>query len=190
MLIEASVLLGGPIVVIYLLVRLVTKTWKRWWEELATCAMIVYSAFMIYALWLEPGYVRETLSYNVIPFYTVYSYMNELAIGFIPFPIIIMNLVGNIVVTIPIGFWLVFKRKSNKVALVVAGIVPLLFELGQLLLHVIGYATRVVDIDDWLLNGLGILLGYYSLTWLARFRQQKQKCKGEYEDESPAKEFI
>src|SRR5699024_5180459 len=38
---------------------------------------------------------------------------------------------------------------------------PMHIETMQLFLHVIGYSTRSVDIDDVILNGCGIIIGYY-----------------------------
>lgn len=96
---------------------------------------------------------------NLIPFKTISTYMNALQgpLASIAF----YNLVGNIVLFIPFGFFLPFLwekfRKVQAAALYAIGI-PVFIETTQ---YFIG---RSVDIDDVILNTIAIMFGY--LLWI------------------------
>lgn len=98
-----------------------------------------------------------------MPFHTIKLFYVALLHGYAPLHIITANLLGNIILTIPIGM-LIFRLLGHiKLVplLMLAFYIPMHIETMQLFLHVIGYSTRTVDIDDVLLNGCGILIGYY-----------------------------
>lgn len=98
-------------------------------------------------------------------------------ISFIPFEGIIemlqggitthsfINIIGNIVMFMPIGFLLPLiytKINSYKKVLVIGFCTSLLIELSQLFL------TRGTDVDDLILNTLGSILGYLAFTIFRR----------------------
>ena len=89
---------------------------------------------------------------NLIPFKTILLYLNHggLIIGGI-------NILGNIILLVPFGFLLpfVFQKLSWKKILIVATVVPLIIEVLQTVLH-----RGIFDIDDVILNGLGVMIGY------------------------------
>ena len=72
------------------------------------------------------------------------------------------DIIGNILLTIPLGFGLsYFTRVNTKSILWVALAVGLLFEGTQLLIKLVcGGYYHTVDINDVIWNGLGVLLGY------------------------------
>ncbi|MDQ3553938.1 MAG: VanZ family protein [Chloroflexota bacterium] len=76
------------------------------------------------------------------------------------------QLVGNVLVGIPFGFGLPFVIHRSTPSLLAWGIAfALSIELIQFLMNVVyGFAYRVVDINDFMLNFLGVVLG------LAAFR--------------------
>ncbi|MDR9798359.1 VanZ family protein [Aeribacillus pallidus] len=121
---------------------------------------IVYN-FLIYLVWLKPTVTLDQLYLNVIPFKTLSQYISDMLYGTLPFSIAVTNLLGNILLTSPIGLFLSRKNMKNiKVIYLFIGI-PVLVGLVQLLLYLFKIGTRTVDKDDVLLNMLGIMVGYY-----------------------------
>jgi glycopeptide antibiotics resistance protein len=91
---------------------------------------------------------------NFIPFYRIYYY----ASGQEPYQVGALNLFGNILLFVPMGFFLpaFFKciRSAKRLLLTVA-FISFCIEVLQLLT-----TTGEFDIDDVLLNTLGALVGY------------------------------
>lgn len=90
---------------------------------------------------------------NIIPFYfgtSAYSRM------------ILYGIVGNIFLTIPFGFGLSFVTAIKKRSFLwLPFVVGLGIELTQLLISlIIGFFYRVIDINDVLMNALGVWVGY------------------------------
>src|SRR5699024_2472218 len=82
------------------------------------------------------------------------------------------NLLGNIILTFPIGMLIsrLFGFIKIHNILFLAFYLPMHIETMQLFLHVIGYSTRSVDIDDVILNGCGIIIGYYVMFFYKKDR--------------------
>ena len=156
-----SIKLAIPILIIYLIFKSIRKNFKSLDEELMNILMLFYLTSFCYLLWFQPCPVYDQQPYNFVVFSTIDLYYNQLINGFMPIKLIIINLMGNVIITGPIGIWLSYKRVNRIKALILALFIPIVIELGQYILHLLNYATRVVDIDDWLLNALGILLGYW-----------------------------
>ena len=121
--------------------------------------LTLYSATVIY--WMFIGFGREvhtggSLQYNLVPLRTVVQYL-DLGNG-LSLTSRIVNLLGNVVVFIPLGLLtplLQLRRISLlKISLFTIPCV-LLLECLQMLLHVGSF-----DIDDLLLNLLGVWAGY------------------------------
>lgn len=97
---------------------------------------------------------------NIIPLKSIISMLQNNTVHDM-----VKQLVGNIILTIPFGFiyTLTFNKRKTLVNTIIPGIIfSILIELLQLLIgQVIGYSYRVVDIDDVLLNTIGITMGYY-----------------------------
>ena len=91
---------------------------------------------------------------NYIPFKTILPYL----LGDNGFLIGALNIVGNIAFLIPIGFLLpfVFAQIDWKKSLVVAVLSGMSIELTQVFLHI-----GIFDIDDVILNGFGVMVGYW-----------------------------
>jgi glycopeptide antibiotics resistance protein len=91
---------------------------------------------------------------NYIPFKTILPYL----LGDNGFLIGALNIGGNIGFLIPIGFLLpfVFARIDWKRSLVVAVLSGMSIELTQVFLNI-----GIFDIDDVILNGLGVMVGYW-----------------------------
>ena len=103
------------------------------------------------------------LKLELIPFGITVQYIKGAFDGYSPVNYVVMQLLGNILMTIPLGIMLPFliKDKEKKVYMAAALIIPVSIELSQL---VMGFVTqtmyRTVDIDDVMLNCLGIIIGY------------------------------
>ena len=91
---------------------------------------------------------------NYIPFKTIMPYL----LGSAGWLIGGLNILGNILLLVPVGFLLpfIFKKVNWKQILVVAVLSGMIIEGMQVVLHV-----GIFDIDDVLLNGLGVLLGFW-----------------------------
>lgn len=69
---------------------------------------------------------------------------------------------ANVALTLPLGaLYYLAKRSWSPLGLVGAALVPgLLIEGGQLVADVLVNLNRIVDVDDWLTNSLGVLVGW------------------------------
>jgi hypothetical protein len=102
---------------------------------------------------------------NLIPFKTILYYLlgnNGLLIGGI-------NILGNIVALVPFGFLysFVFAKINWKNRLILSLVVGSVIEGTQVLLHV-----GIFDIDDVLLNGLGVLIGFWKFDLFHTFSKR------------------
>lgn len=101
---------------------------------------------------------------NFIPFKSIWSYLSlkrGLVIGFI-------NLVGNIVLFIPVGLLVPFviPKMSWRKCIVLALLIGFAMEMIQAVFRV-----GIFDIDDVILNGLGVMTGY----WLYKFLKNRKR---------------
>lgn len=125
---------------------------------------VTYLILLIYIVWLVPGEAYSHAMINLVPFQTIQLYFTAFIHGYAPMYIIIGNLIGNIVLFIPIGILLfIHLRHMGIVVILFFSIyIPVYIEVVQLLLHIAGYGTRSIDIDDVILNMLGIWIGYFA----------------------------
>lgn len=90
---------------------------------------------------------------NLVPFKTIVPFL----LGEKGWLIGGINIIGNIILLVPIGFLapLVFHEMNRKKSLILAMAAGLAIEGTQAFLHV-----GIFDIDDVILNGLGVMLGH------------------------------
>ncbi|WP_186813672.1 VanZ family protein [Oceanobacillus sojae] len=122
---------------------------------------LFYVFILAYIVWFYLPIALEYITINAVPFYIIGGYVKAIFAGDISIWIAGTNLLGNILLTLPMGVYLYFNGVSLKKTITAAILIPVVIELGQLLFHYIGFATRSVDIDDIILNFIGFLLGYY-----------------------------
>ncbi len=113
--------------------------------------------------------VRLMSFVNFIPFHFNWSDFPEL---------VMRGIVQNVVLTIPFGFGLNFVAHIKaKSFLWLAPAVGLGIETAQLAIALmLGYPYRVVDVNDMLLNALGVWIGYVSFrvfAWLYLWLMQR-----------------
>jgi glycopeptide antibiotics resistance protein len=91
---------------------------------------------------------------NFIPFKTIWPYL----LGAKGQMIAIFELAGNIALLVPIGLLVafVFRGMTWKKSLALAVATGLAIEVTQVLLH-----AGIFDVDDILLNALGVMIGYW-----------------------------
>ncbi|MBP9757314.1 MAG: VanZ family protein [Candidatus Pacebacteria bacterium] len=105
---------------------------------------------------------------NFVPFKTIIPYL----FGFKGLVIAGINLVGNIALLVPVGFIvpLIYRGLTRKTLLVLAVASGLIIEILQVILRV-----GMFDIDDVLLNALGVLIGYLAHSIYAKLMASKYK---------------
>ena len=99
---------------------------------------------------------------NFVPFTTIVPYL----LGFKGWIIAGVNLVGNIALLIPIGFLVpfVYRNMTWKKSVALGAVAGLSIEVMQTVLRV-----GIFDIDDCVLNALGVLIGYSAFAVLANW---------------------
>jgi len=137
-----------------------------WWQKRNLSYLLFFSVFWVYLLAvvdvvifpIAVGVGNSNTAFraniNLIPFYFggCSTLINFCAI----------NIIGNTVLTIPFGFGINFLAKIKpKNSFWLAIIVGFVFEFSQLVIS-LAFKSRshVVDVNDVILNGLGVLLGY------------------------------
>lgn len=103
---------------------------------------------------------------NLVPFKTILPYL----LGHKGLIIAGVNLVGNIALLVPIGFLIPFIKHHFqwKNLLLIAIISGLTIEMIQVILGV-----GIFDIDDIILNALGVMIGYWSFLIFAKWLRSK-----------------
>ena len=136
-------------------------------QKLHTALFLAYGALMIWLLFDRPGYDpavpywdQVTAQLNLIPFRTLRLFAGLLDSGVRShITMAVINLGGNIIMFIPLGFLLpkVFPKLSSlpRVLLTTAIIITIV-EIIQLFTLV-----GSCDIDDLILNVVGSALGYW-----------------------------
>jgi len=145
-------------------------------------ALLVYTYILIKVLVLKDipalHFGNVTLDFggthdgpaNCIPFKTIIPYL----MGDGGWLIGGMNILGNIVLLVPIGFILpfIFPTINWKQKLAFAIITCLLIETTQAILHI-----GIFDIDDVILNGLGVMIGFWKFSIWPKFAALIKKNK-------------
>ncbi len=136
---------------------------KRW---IAACVLLAYSAILINVVVFKAlpiihiGHLRFKFSGthtgpgNFTPFKTIFPLLS----GQTNHLIAMVNLVGNIVPFIPVGFLaaVVYGSMTWRKSLVLAIAVGLAMEGME-----VAFRVGIFDVDDIILNALGIMIGYW-----------------------------
>jgi glycopeptide antibiotics resistance protein len=104
---------------------------------------------------------------NFVPFATILPYL----FGHKGLIIAGINLIGNLILLVPIGFLapFVYRRMTGKTALMLGVAAGLAIEVLQTILHV-----GIFDIDDVILNALGVVVGYGVFVVLAAWVHERK----------------
>lgn len=142
----------SSVVIITLRIWYIIKNQKPFllYHELIMFSFMIYIMCLFYVVTSPDDFSTIQNSYNLIPFKEMfrYTFMSRL---------FIKNVLGNLFMFIPLGFYASYILKIHKArySLLFVAIVSTTIELTQLSIG------RVFDIDDILLNIIGGLLGYY-----------------------------
>lgn len=122
-------------------------------EKIVLYEELLKYAFMIYIISLFHVVTFQDVSWstsNFIPFKEMFRYQLFSNLFF-------KNVVGNMIMFLPYGFFISYFLKINKakVVLVLSVIASLTIEITQLIIG------RVFDVDDILLNVVGAIIGYF-----------------------------
>lgn len=144
---------------------------------LPTILLALYSALVVSILVLKIasfriGHLRLNFSGyatgepNFVPFTTILPYLS----GERGQMIALFNIGGNIALFIPFGFLLpfVFQTITWRTSLALAVGVPLVIEITQAVFRI-----GIFDIDDVILNGLGVMLGYVAFVLLRLWKSSR-----------------
>ncbi len=167
------------------------KTYRR--NPWAASAFLCYCALMVYLLFVRNRTVPEGFSYweqvmnnyNITFFHTIGNYWDVLtrpeyyaekwgsmSVYLYHARFGAVNILGNIAMFVPLGIFLPVLWKELRrvwIALPVAVLTVVLVEVCQL------FTLRGrLDVDDLLLNTLGVVFGY-ALWWLAHLWRNRKK---------------
>ena len=139
-------------------------------------AVFLYSVFICYVLLLIKILFLSRISHvehrpiNLIPFYSIMEYISGSSANIKAFAF--SNVVGNIVIFIPLGTYLSLFKNDKRVItnLLFIFIVSLFVEIIQGLLGI-----GASDIDDIILNCLGGLIGILGYKFLLFILRDEKK---------------
>jgi glycopeptide antibiotics resistance protein len=156
LLIVITLIIYIPLRFIYRKKHKITKNLSR---EITFLLLIVYVESILYlTLFPTTSGVSNHVSINLIPFKTINMYINFHH----NFTLQVINLLGNIVVFIPIGIFalLLLKRVTFSTVFFIGLSSTLFIEFMQLVLSINGVISRSFDVDDLILNTIGVIIGY------------------------------
>jgi len=143
-----------------------------WWKKRNLSYLLFFSIFWLYLLSVVsvvvfPVFINADYagtfrpSINVIPFYFGDCQLPELCIR---------SIIENIILTIPFGFGVNFLVKIKpKYIFWLALAVGFMIEFSQLVISLVFRSGfRSTDVNDVILNGTGVLVGYVSFQLFGR----------------------
>ena len=104
------------------------------------------------------GLPRHYSSYNLVPFKTIIGYSRAFVDRSMSRGIPLQNLVGNVLAFMPLGFFLPFfskKMAALKRFVITVSVLIVSVELAQFI-----FQMGSMDIDDFILNLAGALIGF------------------------------
>lgn len=143
--------------------RNVVKNKRRMFYILHSIAFIIYLINLSYQLFLNPSlrHVNAVSHVNISPLKTIFLYYNAYTRHTLPIKNIILNMVGNVMLFMPFGYFMYILFKPMR------SFLPYFFFFLLVIIgvEVIQYIWKVgsADIDDIILNMSGILVLYIIL---------------------------
>lgn len=131
------------------------------YKELTSLIFIVYVLFLFYIVTFQDNNYGFS---NYVPFKEIFRHDISSRLFF-------KNVVGNIMLFTPLGWFVTYYTKTKKIypALILSIIISLFIESIQL------YIGRVFDIDDIILNIIGGIFGYILYMILYRIKEKLPK---------------
>jgi len=168
-----AIILAGVLWIVFrgiILVRNKNNVFILIRRELLVMAFAIYCVAVIrvtiFPLHLNVGYGQSSPpSVNIIPFAEMFRGipLNQFSFAYM-IRHLESNLVGNILLLLPLGFFLPTlwtKVRSFKKTLLIGILSSLSIETAQYILAYLGLSIgRASDIDDVILNSIGVIFGY------------------------------
>lgn len=119
--------------------------------------LLALSILAIYLVTIETGTYRAEIPrvVNLVPFVGMY----EIIVHSVHYSVIINNLILNIVLFMPFGFFMTIRMSRKKQAILKTLLLGLLLSLLVEMFQYVLPIDRAADIDDIILNTLGTFLG-------------------------------
>jgi glycopeptide antibiotics resistance protein len=171
---SSSISLWPLAVLVFLIVLVAIWQRTRNWTYCGICAGFgIYCLVAIHLLFfpiriVEGMTLADSLRFggiNLIPLWFNFSELPQ---------IVLLQILQNMLLTVPFGFGIsLVLRRQPKHILGLALALGLSIELIQAGIGVLlGYFYRIVDVNDVLLNALGVLIGYGAWQVLKRIAQR------------------
>jgi glycopeptide antibiotics resistance protein len=135
---------------VFFLVFLIRKETINLPYSLFLCLLILYTIALLILLFFRPN-GQSTNSINLVPFSTITFYLS----GKVNWLICFYNLAANIGLFVPYGIYLKLKRYSRVKVLFLSLFFIISIEITQFISQ-----RGSLDVDDLMLNLLGVFLGY------------------------------
>ena len=145
----------------------------------------VYCLFLIMVLFLRSGRevnvspeaIRERFDtyVNLTPFGTIDNYVKALRNGNLSRTVFLWNIVGNLVLFVPMGMFLPHLKKRLSGCIRCLGNILLIIVLIEALQLILGVGS--LDIDDVILNFTGSVVGYVIYLIFRPRKRRKRKSK-------------
>lgn len=120
---------------------------------------VIYCLFLIYVLFINKNFRNNFQMVNLKPFVTIQRYIKAVQYNYINPSIAFINLIANLILFVPMGFFLLilFEDKIKNIFV--------FSSLNFLIIVSIEYiqyitSTGSADIDDIILNMIGIFFSY------------------------------
>lgn len=133
-------------------------------KEIITILFIIYLSFLL-SLTIFPR-IGTVKGLNLIPFKIIYDSIIEFKNNNISY--FIISFLGNIILFIPYGILLKSKGLNNLKIIIYGFFLTIFIEFVQL------FQNRWVDIDDLLLNVLGVYIGLIIYNIINYFKLKKK----------------
>lgn len=131
--------------------------------SLVILKLALFRTSVIRTKWVLINVADSSINHsNFVPLKTILPYL----LGEPTWRVAIINLVENIILFVPIGLLLpfVYTKMTWQKSFGVAALTGLFIETMEVVL-----GAGIFDIDDVLLNGLGIMIGYWAFVILVKF---------------------
>lgn len=131
---------------------------------------LVYLLILIIFLFKGFGKRIDSLSINLIPFKTIFNYIT--LFGSPKFGFSIENIIGNILLFLPMGIYLNVITDRNRLSLTIIILISIFVEIIQYL-----FKFGILDIDDIILNSVGGFIGIKTYNFLLTKFKTRDKIK-------------
>lgn len=153
------------------------ELWKKKISSpiIPSIGLLIYLSFLIWRMFFYAysGVYRVKGSagqYNLLPLKTIINFIMHF--NSYNLDIFLYNILGNIIVFIPLGLLIscILRRKKNAIIVMIISLVFILCaETMQLVLRV-----GVFDVDDIILNLLGSYIGYIGFNWIKKYNTETE----------------